>query len=492
MQIVSFGCGHDAILTDEIIRIMQDISGKHPLILKVDESSMDGALGIRVRSFLESLRIKKSCKRESSPLNELPSAYPAKFRKKDTKLRTLLVPNISENVSILLDGTLQKAGFRIKCVPVGNEEQIALGKKYSHNGICFPYQMVIGELLHELQTGGYEQDEVAVAMVKFQCDCRMSHYAALLRKALDKAGFTEVPVLTTDINDTKKSQPGVNLLGISSVLEAIWSFMMLDILTELARKIRPYESIKGTTDRALKTAAKEISDAVLYGGMRAAYTSYKKQLIKFAEIEYDRSVLKPRCLVTGELLVTYHPGSNFHIEEYLEQNGMETVFPRVTDQLRKDFLATMSEIKDYQANIFPYPFAVDRLFDTAQKLLENAAECHPLFYRATKPADLYKEVSDIIPLTLSCGEGWLMAGEIAHFAKEGVRSFIILQPFGCLPNHVCGRGAVKRLKQKFPEIQVLPLDLDPDTSYANVENRLQMLIMNNKNNKEQQKFTVER
>ena len=110
--------------------------------------------------------------------------------------------------------------------------------------------------------------------------------------------------------------------------------------------------------------------------------------------------------------------------------------------------------------------------------LERIAQAHPLYQKAARPQELYDTVRTIIPKTLTCGEGWLMAGEIAHYAAQGVRSFIILQPFGCLPNHVCGRGVTKRLKEWFPGVQILPLDLDPDTSYANVENRLQMLIMN--------------
>ena len=181
---------------------------------------------------------------------------------------------------------------------------------------------------------------------------------------------------------------------------------------------------------------------------------------------------------TGELLVTYHSGSNFNIERYMEENGMETIFPRITDQLRKDFLASMAEIKDYNANIFPYPFAVDWLFDHVQKSLEKTAVLHPLYKKALRPRDMYQGVKNIIPETLSCGEGWLMAAEIVHYAKEGVKSFIILQPFGCLPNHICGRGVIKRIKEDYPNVTILPLDLDPDTSYANVENRMQMMIMN--------------
>ena len=186
--------------------------------------------------------------------------------------------------------------------------------------------------------------------------------------------------------------------------------------------------------------------------------------------------------MTGELLVTYHPGSNFNLEEYLERNGMETIFPKVTDQLRKDFLASMEEISKYKANIPKYPFAVTWLFGRIQKKLEKVAIKHPLYEAGITPDIVYQGVSHIIPKTLSCGEGWLMAAEIAHHARDGVRSHIILQPFGCIPNHVCGRGTIKRLKEEFPHIQILPLDFDPDTSFANVENRLQMLIMNNTEN----------
>ena len=132
----------------------------------------------------------------------------------------------------------------------------------------------------------------------------------------------------------------------------------------------------------------------------------------------------------------------------------------------------------HQIQQLPYPFAVDWLFDHVQKSLEKTAVLHPLYKKALRPRDMYQGVKNIIPETLSCGEGWLMAAEIVHYAKEGVKSFIILQPFGCLPNHICGRGVIKRIKEDYPNVTILPLDLDPDTSYANVENRMQMMIMN--------------
>ncbi|MCD7821965.1 MAG: activase, partial [Clostridiales bacterium] len=481
VQIVSFGCGHDAILSDEISRILTESGNKSPLILKVDESDATGSLGIRIQSFLETIDIKRRDARLRETLEhwrrDLPAPSPTKFYKKDKKARTILVPNISKEVSVLLSAIMEKENYKVQTLPIGGREQIALGKKYVHNDICFPCQMVIGELISALQEGHYRQDEVAVAMVKFQCDCRMSHYAGLLRKGLDRAGFTEVPIVTTDMSDTKEMHPGVAVLGVSAVWEAVWTFMMLDILTDLCRKIRPYELHPGETDEVYNDCVAQVAEGIR-SGVGSARRAFARCIDRMGQIPYDRSHLKPMVFVTGELLVTYHPGSNFNIERYLEANGMETAFPRITDQLRKDFRATECEIKDYHANIPPYPQLVEGLFDYVQRQLEKIAVRHPLYECVKRPKDLYQEVSDIIPETLSCGEGWLMAAEIAHNAKRGVKSFLILQPFGCLPNHVCGRGVIKRLKEEYPDISILPLDLDPDTSYANVENRLQMLIMN--------------
>ncbi len=475
VQLVSFGCGHDAVLSDEIVRILSEMANKPPLILKIDESEASGSLKIRIQSFLESVQLRRK-KQDEYTLAPLPAPSPYKFYKTDKKKRTILVPNISAEVTVLLCAIMEKEGYRVESVPVGGIEQIRLGKKYVHNDICFPCQMVIGELIAALQKGNYNQDEVAVAMVKFQCDCRMSHYAGLLRKGLDAAGFECVPVVTTDMGDSKDMHPGVALLGVSAAVEAIWVFEMLDIITDICRKIRPYENEKGQTDRVYQACVQKIADGIRHsiGNARKAYAECIEDL---KGIPYNRSTLKPQVFVTGELLVTYHPGSNFQIERYLEKNGCETLFPRITDQLRKDFRASECEFSDFHASTSPAPYAVTWFFDAVQKRLEKVAISHPLYEKGVRPKDIYHEVDDIIPETLSCGEGWLMAAEIAYHAQRGIKSFVILQPFGCLPNHICGRGTIKRLKERYPDIQILPLDLDPDTSEANVENRLQMLLM---------------
>ena len=400
-----------------------------------------------------------------------------KYRKEDKRLRTVLVPNISAPVSTLLTALMDREGIRAVALPVGGVEQIRVGKKYTHNDICFPCQMVVGELIDALRKGNYPEGSVAVGMAKLSCDCRMANYTPILRKALDSAGFANVPILTTDPATPRASTPVCPCWGPGPCCwrrgpSPCWTSWRSSS-GRSGPMSAPPARLTGCSATVWRTSPGGVKQ-----GLGRTIAAFRRSIAAFRALRWDRSRRKPRVLVTGELLVTFHPGTNFHVEEYLERNGMEVILPRITYQFRKDFQAAISEIRDFGAHLAPYPFALDGAVEFIQRFLERIACAHPLYRPAARPQELHSGWGDIIPKTLTCGEGWLMAGEIAHYAAEGVRSFIILQPFGCLPNHVCGRGVTKRLKEAFPGVQILPLDLDPDTSYANVENRLQMLIMN--------------
>jgi predicted nucleotide-binding protein (sugar kinase/HSP70/actin superfamily) len=220
--------------------------------------------------------------------------------------------------------------------------------------------------------------------------------------------------------------------------------------------------------------------------MSAAYGAYKKALDAICAVPYDRTTRKPIVFITGEYLMTFHSGSNFNIEDYLEKNGMEVELPRMYDVYRNLLLFhTVSEVMDFSVrHSMPdmlYAFGGERYSDLAIDLVERAARKHPLFEPSLRLPQMAKLSDHIIHHSIQSGEGFLMVADILHRAAAGVKSFIIIQPFGCLPNHVCGRGVIKRIKEEFPAIQILPLDYDPDTSFANIENRLQMLIMNTRN-----------
>ncbi|WP_407425028.1 acyl-CoA dehydratase activase-related protein, partial [Treponema sp.] len=481
VQIVSFGCGHDAILSDEIIRIMNETSGKSPLILKLDEGGAANSLNIRVKSFLETIAERRA-KKGNLPFTELGDAYKQKFGKKDLEMRTVLIPNVSAAFCKLLSGVLCKQGLRAVPLSMGENQQIQVGKKYVHNDTCFPAQMVIGEAISALQSGKYPLDKVAIGMAKYQGDCRLSHYSALLRRALDTAGFNQVPIVSTDPIDSKEMHPGFRLGALFNI-RTLWVITMMDMLEELRRQIRPYELNKGETNRIFDEVIEDISKGI-DKGIRSALKAYKRGIEKFCKIKYDKSNPRPRVFVTGEYLVTFHPGSNFHVERYLEENGMEVILPRMANVFRKDFYARVVESKDLNVKFKKANAIFDRiaekLFEKAQNTCEKEAARHPLFVKATPLPVLAAETDQIMNRTFLSGEGWLIPGEIKEYALRGVQSFVILQPFGCLPNHICGRGIMKKVKEEFPAVQILPLDLDPDTSFANVENRLQMLIMNEK------------
>ncbi len=498
VQIVSFGCGHDAYLSDEIIRVSKEISGKTPLVLKLDESDIQGPLRIRVRSFIESVNARRGLPSTSDlesgielklpcsgcaarEINELSDPYPQKFTKADLKEKTLLVPNTSHAFSMLMAAAFARDGLKTKALPVGREEAIRLGKKYVHNDICFPCQVVIGEALAALESGEYDPDKVAICQGKYIGDCRLTHYAALTRKALDDAGYPQVPIVTNDDVDFHNLHPGYKM-SLPAAIRIAFTLPVIDVMEELLRKIRPYELEKGSTQAAFDQGLDLIMDGLAQHGVRGMRRGFKRALKLMREVKYDRSNPRPTVLIVGEYLLNFHPGANHDIELYLEENGLEVIEARMTDVIRKSYFYKDRQVKEYDLNKpFDYKamFAVeDKFFDLAHNACDRIAKAHPLYKPAKRMDELVKASDPIIHHTFDAGEGVLIPGEILHHAEEGCRAFVILQPFGCLPNHVVGRGITKRLKEIYPDAQILPLDYDPDVSFANIENRLQMLIMN--------------
>ena len=486
VQVVSFGCGHDAYLSDEIIRLMHEISGKIPLVLKLDESDIQGPLRIRVRSFLETVAMGREKKKEHAA-RELADPYSVKFEKADRKDKVVLVPNTSHAFSRLMAAAFAGQGVRTVPLPVGRDEAIRLGKQYVHNDICFPAQIVIGEALEALRSGRYDPDHTAIAMGKYVGDCRLTHYSALLRKALDDAGFPQVPILTNDDADSHHLHPGFKM-NLRTSLKIAFGLPMIDALEELLRKIRPYETVKGSAEEAFERAMDQVMDGMRAHGILGARKGFEKAVEIMREVAYDRSRLRPGVLIVGEYLLNFHPGANHDIEAYLEKNGFEIIEARMTDVIRKTYFYQDSQNREYHLK---RPLAqkiwlhvANRAFDFAHDMTDRIARRHPLCGPAVRMEELVRGSDPVIHHTFDAGEGVLISGEILHHAKQGCRAFVILQPFGCLPNHVVGRGVARKLKEMYPDAQILPLDYDPDVSFANIENRLQMLVMNVNRKKE--------
>ena len=477
VQMVSFGCGHDAYLTDEITRAMGAVSGKIPLMLKLDESDTPGPLRIRVRSFLETLKMTSKQRRDPSPL---PPPYPVQFTREDRRIRTLLVPNTSHAFSRVMAAALSREGVRTESLPLGREEAIALGKRYVHNDCCFPAQMVIGEALFALKSGKYDLDRTAVGIAKYIGDCRLTHYAALLRKALDDAGFRDVPIWTNDGADAHHMHPGMRM-SLATQIDLAFALPMMDALEALLRRIRPYETHRGDADQAFEKGLDALTGGLAKSGAAGARKGFAEAVGLMKGVEIDVSLpRRPQIVIVGEFLLNFHPGANRDIELFLEKNGFEIVEARMTDVIQKSYYFPWRQMRDdgvgKTAGERAYLETLEYALRISHRVTDSIAGKHPLYERAPSLDELARESDPILPGTFDTGEGILIPAEIISNANRGCRYFMILQPFGCLPNHVVGRGMIRKLQELYPEARILALDYDPDVSPTNIENRLQILV----------------
>ncbi|MGL1901341.1 MAG: acyl-CoA dehydratase activase [Fibrobacterales bacterium] len=477
-QIVSFGCGHDAILSDEMNRIMSEHSDKSVLQLKLDEGDVKGPVSIRVRSFIETVRKKRGTSISQPRRAVLSDPYPVKFTKEDAKKRKVLVPNLSPSFSRVVASIFKNQGIEMEALPVATPAAIALGKKYVNNDICYPAQINIGEMLEYLETNDCESSEIALGLAKNCDNCRAGQYAALARQALDDAGYSDIPIMTTG-DDKKNMHPGFKS-NMAIQIRMVWGIALIDCLEIMVRRMRPYEIHKGEVDRvyteqlALVCAGFEVS-------IDEALKRFKVCVTAFNEIGVDATKRKPQVGLLGEIFVKYHPAANAFIERYLESHGMEVIQPPMLDFFRRDDIIRKYKRKN---GMMQRPFMAllvgtvsEAVYAKATKKINNIFKSFKLYEHHADVYELHEHVNGFIDTAFKVGEGWLIAGELFDLAKRGVNSFVIVQPFGCMPNHVSGRGMTKVFKKEFPHIQVLSLDYDPDTSMANVENRLQMLVM---------------
>jgi len=477
-EIVSFGCGHEAVLTDEITRILRERSNKAPLVIKMDESETSGPIAIRVRSFVETVRERRRLQPPPSA-KPLDTPYTRKFTREDKKTKTILIPNITESFARIASAAIRKEGYKVEPLPLASKRAIELGKKYVHNDMCFPAQINVGEFLAEVETGRWNKEEIAFGLAKDHCDCRLANYGTVARKAMDEAGCAMIPIISTGV-DTKNAYPGFRLSPLFQI-RMLWGLAALDVIEDLRRMIRPYEINPGQTDEVYEEVVDELA-AMLEKGINRFEKAFRDAVKQLVNVPHDRSQLKPKVFIIGEFLLNFHPGSNNSIERYLEKHGLECVLPHVVYNFHREYIREMSEVKDFGVRYgFMKRFLTqvsEKIFRTVLERVNNiASEVTPLY---TPPGDfraLSEVAQHIIHKTFTSGEGWMIAAEILEQSAQGIENFLILQPFGCLPNHVTGRGLAKKLRKERPNIRILALDYDPDTSIANIENRLQMLIL---------------
>jgi predicted nucleotide-binding protein (sugar kinase/HSP70/actin superfamily) len=408
----------------------------------------------------------------------LPRPFSPLFSRADKRTRLLVIPNMSRSFSTMASAVFRSLGYRSVPLPLADNDAQRLGKRFVHNDACFPAQINAGEFLRFLSSGSMRPGEVAVVLAKNCEDCRAGQYFALTRKALDDAGYRDVAIVTTGA-DTKHIHPGFTA-GLRYKLKMLWGIAITDALDAMVRATRPYEREQGCVDRLYEEHLGTITQALEHGAKKGL-AALSDAVKAFNEVPVERPHKRPRVLVIGEILMNYHETANRQLVRYLEKNGMEALLPDIVSFFWRQVVVDREMAR---RGLAKWPFfkrCGAFVFDCAFRYVLGRVEIIAKRFRFYDPRpginELAAGIAGFIDTAIVAGEGWLIPAEIMHYAKKGVTSFVIIQPFGCLPNQITGRGIVKPLKERFPHINILALDYDYDVSMANLENRLQMLVM---------------
>lgn len=482
VELNSFGCGLDSIVADQVKDIL---SAKHKIhtLLKIDEGTNLGAITIRLRS-LQSVMERSMRKHHNpeAPVETVVDDTPAYdyervvFTEEMRKTYKILVPQMSPLHFQLLEPVLKSEGYDFDMLPAPTREDVEIGLKYINNDACYPAIIVVGQLMSALLSGKYDINKTAVIISQTGGGCRATNYIGYLRKALIDAGMKQVPILSLNASDMER-QPGFKLTK-SFLHRMIQAVVYGDALMQCVLATRPYEINPGSADALCDYWVKKLRERITKANI-FQYSKYIKNIIEdFDNLPVDKSKPKPRVGVVGEIYVKFHPSANNHINELIEKEGGEVVTSGLLD-----FFLYCAMDSTYRAKHLDGTWLSGFFGSLAREALELyrlpyakavAASKHfdPL-QRMTKVA---KEAAHYIDLGNQCGEGWFLTGDMIDLIEKGAKQVVCLQPFGCLPNHVSGKGMVKTLSEAYPDVRIAAIDYDPGSSAVNQANRLKLLL----------------
>ena len=475
IQLNSFGCGLDAVTTDQVADILTN-SDKIYTTLKIDEVNNLGAARIRVRSLLAALRVRehRRQKREIQPANIAKIPFTREMRKD----YTILCPQMSPIHFSLLEPAFLASGYHIEVLPNDNKQAVDTGLKYVNNDACYPSLMVVGQIMDAILSGRYDTDKLAVIISQTGGGCRASNYIGFIRRALKKAGYEHIPVISANLSGLE-GNPGFKL-SIPLVLRGIYGVVFGDIFMKCTYRLRPYEAVPGSVN-AMHEKWQKVCISFLSNG----YPSRRKfkKLCRDIIADFDTNielldVKKPRVGVVGEILVKFLPAANNHLVELLESEGAEAVVPDLLDFLNYCFYNQSFKVEKLG---FAKKKAV--LANLGIKALEwfraPASEAFERSRHFTPPVHiekLGKMASGIVSLGNQTGEGWFLTGEMLELIHSGASNIVCTQPFACLPNHVVGKGVIKELRRLYPKANIVAIDYDPGASEVNQLNRIKLML----------------
>ena len=481
VQLNSFGCGLDAVTTDQVAEILEK-SNKLYTLLKIDEVNNLGAVRIRIRSLLAAMDMRREKQLLAKP--DLSPYVRQEFtRQMFNEGYTILAPQMSPIHFDLLEPVFKKHGFNIVVLDNDDRRAVDVGLKFVNNDACFPSITVVGQIMQAVLSGKYDTDKLAIIMAQTGGCCRASNYVAFIRRALEKAGLPHIPVISLNANGMEKND-GFRI-SAGMLMDALQAIVYGDLLMRCLYRVRPYEQIPGSADALHRLWQGKCIEALT---SKHSGTHYK-QLCRAIVADFDKlpiheDLKKPRVGVVGEILVKYMPLANNHLVELLEKEGAEAVVPDLMDFLNYSFYNNQyrSEFLGIKrSSSTTSKIAVDAIRKIRKPALE-ALEQSRRFEAPMPIEEIAQQTKPFLSIGNQYGEGWFLTGEMIELIKQGVPNIVCIQPFACLPNHVVGKGVIKRLKAEFPQANIAAVDYDPGASEVNQLNRIKLMLSAAKDN----------
>ena len=476
VQINSFGCGPDAITINETREILKSASKSYTLV-RVDEITSTGSLRLRLRSMLESFALRNTA-------NMLPSSERTHvaFFGNDDRRRTILAPCFSQIYSRLLPPLFALAGYKLENLPTADKVSVETGLKYANNEICYPATIVIGDIIKALQSGRYQRSEVAIGITQTGGQCRASTYLSLIKKALIAAGFEDIPVIAIGTEGrVLNSQPGFEVNWLKMMPAIFAAFCYTDSLATMYYSTVTCEFRKGDSARLLEKYLKAIYPRMIHKDVSGIFHLLRRAVTDFNAVPVD-SVRHPRIGIVGEIYIKYNSFGNLNMVDWLISHGVEVVVPPLIDFFLQSFVNIDVNKQHHLRRSSSWSDMMTYFFEQYAHRFVNRTNRIMKRFNRYKPSHNIRDVSakaaEILNLANQFGEGWLIPGEIAAFAESGVSNVISVQPFGCIANHVVSKGVEKRIRDRYPHMNLLFLDFDSGMSEVNILNRLHFMVKN--------------
>ncbi|MGN1038512.1 MAG: acyl-CoA dehydratase activase-related protein, partial [Mailhella sp.] len=484
VQLISFGCGLDAITADQVEEILAS-SGKIYTQIKIDEGTNLGAARIRIRSLVAAMKEKQQPLRMKEvpamleryqPEEESSGWEPPAFTEDMRKTHTILIPQMSPLHFQFLPAMLHACGYKAEVLPHVSPKALEEGLRHVNNDACYPAITVIGQLLHAIRSGKYDKSRIALILSQTGGSCRATNYIGFLHKALKECGLTDIPVLSFNLAGLGKN-PGFHITW-RMLLCGIQALICGDTLMSLLYRTRPYELTPGSAEALASHWASILEKDIRDRSFRRTYRHIKEAVKAFDSLPLQEGVRRPRVGLVGEILLKYHPDANNNAVRLVEAEGGEAVMPDFTDFI---LYGLYDEVYRWQSHNGSMKRAIVssillRVLLTLRLPVRFILEQSRRFSPPLPFRKLREQLDGVVSVGQQAGEGWLLTAEMIELLHSRVSNILCMQPFGCLPNHITGKGVIKELKRRFPEANIVAVDYDPGASEVNQMNRIKLMM----------------